>query len=301
MINISILGTSCMVPTKERNHSAIYAEVNGTGMLLDCGEGTQRQMNVANISRSKVRYIFISHWHADHTAGLLGLIQTISAGSKNPELNIYGPVGTKKFMEHLLQASVFENQIDLKVEEFDLPNSEIICKTDKFSVKAINLEHGTPCLGFSLVESDKRKMKVKELTSIGLPQGPQYAQLQKGEAIEFRGHTLTPEEFTTLQKGKKFTYIPDTLFTENAIELAKKSDLLLSEASYADAHEHKAEEYHHMTASQAAHIASASESKRLLITHFSQRYKDVSELVDEAKTIFPETSAAYDFMKISLK
>lgn len=301
MIDITILGTSCMVPTKERNHSAIYAEIKGKGILFDCGEGTQRQMSIADISRTKVRYIFISHWHADHTAGLLGLIQTISAGSENPELNIYGPIGTKKFMEHLLHASVFENKIDLSVEEFNLPKKKTICKTSEFTVEAVNLEHGTPCIGFSLIEANKRKMKVKELEAIGLPQGPQFAQLQKGESVEFRGRTLNPDEFTTVQKGKKFTYIPDTLYTENAVTLANNSDLVLSESSYATEHEEKAEQYHHMTASQAAHIASESESKRLLLTHFSQRYKEVSELVDEAKAIFPKTEAAFDLMKVNLK
>ena len=301
MINITILGTSCMVPTKERNHSAIYAEIKGKGILFDCGEGTQRQMNIADISRTKVRYIFISHWHADHTAGLLGLIQTISASSENPDLNIYGPIGTKAFFEHLLHASVFENQINIVVEEFDLPEMKTICKTEGFSVNAVNLEHGTPCIGFNLIESDKRKMKLKELEAIGLPQGPQFAQLQKGETIEYRGNKITPEEFTTLLKGKKFTYVADTLFTTNAITLAQNSDLVLSESSYANAHEEKAEQYNHMTASQAAHIASSSESKRLLLTHFSQRYKEVSELVDEAKVIFPNTEAAYDLMKIELK
>lgn len=301
MINITILGTSCMVPTKERNHSAIYAEIKGKGILFDCGEGTQRQMNIANISRSKVKYIFISHWHADHTAGLLSLIQTISAGSENPELFIYGPKGTEKFFDHMMKASVFENAINISIKEFDLPNEKTILKTEEFSVKAVNLEHGTPCLGFALIESDKRKMKVKELAAIGLPQGPSYAQLQKGEKIEFRGETLTPDEFTTVQKGKKFTYVADTLFTKNAVTLAKKSDVLLCESSYAKEHEEKAEEYNHMTSTHAAHIASESESKRLLLTHFSQRYKDVSLLVEEAKDIFPETEAAYDFMKISLK
>ena len=123
MVEIVILGTSSMVPTKDRNVQAFHIEFNGEGMLFDCGEGTQRQMNIAGLSRSKVRRIFISHWHGDHVAGIIGLIQTIGNSNYEGTLSIYGPKGTKERMFHMMQTCVFENKIDIAVHEL-IPKDE---------------------------------------------------------------------------------------------------------------------------------------------------------------------------------
>jgi ribonuclease Z len=300
MIDITVLGTSCMVPTKDRNASATYAEIRGVGMLFDCGEGTQRQMNIAGINRLKVRYIFISHWHADHTAGLLGLIQTMG---QKPDgvLDIYGPKGTKEFMDHLMKASIHDTSLIVNVQEFDLNMMTKILSTDNFVVKAINLDHGIPCIGFRLEAIPTVNLKKELLLADGLPEGPLWAQIQKGLVVEHDGKQFEPSDYTLPSTGKIFTYIADTRFTQNSVILGKNADVILSEASYADEHEHKAEEYKHQTASQAAQIASMADAEKLYITHFSQRYKDVTQLVQEAQAIFPETSAAFDFMKIVLK
>ena len=108
MINITILGTSSMVPTKDRNVQSIYLDYNGEGILFDCGEGTQRQMNIAGINRTKVKKILITHWHGDHVSGLIGLIQTLGNSKYASKLEIYGPKGTKRFMNNLLNSCVFE-------------------------------------------------------------------------------------------------------------------------------------------------------------------------------------------------
>lgn len=300
MINGTILGTACMVPTKDRNASAIYLEIKGKGILFDCGEGTQRQMNIAGIQRTKVRYIFISHWHADHTAGILGLIQTIGSSTDDPELDIFGPTGTKNLFRNLMNACVFENKMNIKVHEFNCPTEKKLLKTSEFEVFAINLDHSTHCLGFKLRETDKRKLKLKQVEEIGLPEGPIRAELQKGKTVEFKGKKLNPDDYSTLHKGKIFTYIADTAFTRNAIDLAKDSDIILSEATHIKKHEDRSEQYKHMTSEQAAQIASMSNSKHLILTHFSQRYKTQEELLSEARDIFPNVEIAHDFLKFKI-
>ena len=294
-----MLGTSCMVPTKERNVSGIYIEVNGKGILFDCGEGSQRQMNIAGINRNKVRYIFISHWHADHVSGILGLLQTIQ-NSGAEEIKIFGPLGTKEHFNHLLQCSIWESKLNITVDEFDCESICELFSNDDFSVSAVNLSHGIPTLGFSIKEKDKRRVLIEDLKKEGVPEGPHLADLQEGKDIEYEGKNISFEKYTAMKTGKKFTYIADTVFSENLIALATDSDVLVSEATYSKEHEEKAEKYNHLTSEQAGQIASMSNSKKLLLTHFSQRYKTADEVVEDAKTVFPNTEAAYDLMKIKL-
>lgn len=299
MIDITILGTGSMVPTKERNVTGIYAEIKGVGMLFDCGEGTQRQMNVAGISRTKVQYIFISHWHADHISGLMGLLQTVCNAKESVTIKLFGPKGTKVHMDHLLKASIFDNRLQLEITE--CTKEEQILKTSNFSVYAAPLEHGVPCIGFRLVESDVRKIAMAKLQKNGVSEGPWLADLQAGKDMEYNGKTYAAKEYTSLVTGKVFTYIPDTSFTQSAVELAKSADLAVSEATFTEEHVEKAAQFNHMTARQAAQVASLAQAKKLLIFHFSQRYKTTAAFLEEAQEIFPETEIAHDFMHIKLK
>ena len=300
-MEITLLGTGCMVPTKDRNASGIYIEIEGKGILFDCGEGTQRQMSIAGIPRTKIKYIFISHWHADHTAGLLGLIQTIGSSTEDPNLEIFGPTGTKEMFRNLMNACVFENRMNIKVHEFNCPKEKTIFKNELFSVKSINLNHSVPCIGFKIIEADKRKLKLKKIEELGVPAGPLRAILQKGKDIEYNSKIIKSNEVTNLKKGKIFTYIADTGMTSNAIKLANESDLILSESTFTKQHQEKAESFLHLTSEEAAQIASLSNSERLILTHFSQRYKTYDVHLEEARDIFPNTEIGFDFMKIKLK
>lgn len=283
-----------MQPTKERNHSAVFLEFEGEGILLDCGENTQRQMRIAGISTTAVTRIFITHWHGDHVLGIPGLMQSMAANGYNKSLKIYGPKGTKDRFTHLLKAFVFDNHLDFEIFEV---HSGIACDVEKFYVECAELDHSIMCLGYSFVEKDTRKIKVSFVRSLGIPDGPLLGKLQKGHKIEWKGETIKPEDATFTKKGKKITYITDTGKCKAAVELAKDSDLLISESAYATSLGEKAEEYKHLTASDAAHIAALAGAKKLVLTHFSQRYTNTDELLENAKQIFPDVECAFDFFK----
>jgi ribonuclease Z len=301
MVKFTFLGTSSMVPTKERNVSGICLEYDGEFMLIDCGEGTQRQMNMAGLNRNKVKKIFITHWHADHVAGIMGLIQTIGNKDNDIHLDIYGPKGSQEHFDHLLKASVFDQQLDIVVHEIDV-GEEIkkIHDSKKYEIWAIMLNHSTPTLGYRFVEKDRRKMKLKELEKLGVPPGPLFSKLQRGYDVTCKGKKIKTDDVTTIVHGKKIAFVADTRFCQQAIELATDVDVVVAEATYSGHEEEKAHQFKHMTSQQSAQVASMAGAKKLYLTHFSQRYKSLNELHEEAKNVFPETFIANDLNTVKL-
>lgn len=289
-----------MVPTKERNPVSVFISYKGDGILIDCAEGSQKQMNIAGISRSKVNKILISHWHGDHIAGLIGLLQTIGNKEQRPTIEVYGPVGTKNYFKHLLQSCYFDVRIDLKIKELNPKKVDKFFENDDYELYATALEHSVPCIGYSFVEKSRRNIDVSYLKKHKIKEGPHLEQLKQGKDIVVEGKKIKAKDATYLVPGKKVSYVMDTIYTTNAVKLAKDADLLLCESTYHSGLQDKADEYKHMTATQAAQIASQANVKQLVITHFSQRYKEVSGLLEEAKMIFPNTRDAFDLMKITL-
>lgn len=296
-ITLTILGTTCMVPTKDRNHSASFLRYNRYGLLFDCGEGTQRQLKKADLRLTEITHLFISHWHGDHVLGIPGLLQSLGASEYQNTLHIYGPTGTKIHMEHMFKAFVFDSRINLQVHEI----TEGIClETRHFKIEAYPLEHGIKTLGFRFIESDHRRIDLDFIRKEGIPQGPELGRLQNNESIIHEGKTITPKQATYLVPGRKIGIITDTLLCPNCNTIAKDTDLLISEASFASDLEDKAVENRHLTAQQAAQVASQNNAKKLVLTHFSARYKTCEEIEQDAKTVFPETYCAYDLMKLKL-
>lgn len=296
-MEITFLGTSCMVPTKERNHSSFFLSYKSEGILFDCGEGTQRQLKIAGIKPSKVTKILLSHWHGDHTLGLPGLIQTLGSSEYLKTLEIYGPKGTKKRIKSMFEAFVFDKPFEINIKEV---SSGIFFENTDFKLASKELKHGIETVGFSFLEKDRRRIKTQYIKKIGMPEGPLLGKLQEGKTVKFNDKKITPEEATTIVKGKKISYIADTVLCKNCYELAKDADILVCEASYSSKLEDKAEQYNHLTAKQAALIASQSNVKELILTHFSARYKDTSEIQEDAEDIFPEVRCANDFMKVKI-
>jgi len=289
------LGTGSMVPTAQRNHSAIFLTYKNEGLLFDCGEGTQRQFRIGKIKPTKITKILISHWHGDHVLGLPGLIQTLGANEYSGILEIYGPEGTKQRVKQMLGSFIMEEKVRLKVSDV---GKGIFYEDENFALEAIPLSHSTPCLAYAFIEKDKRKIDLAYLKKYGLKKHPVLKQLQQGRDIEWQGKKIKAEKATLLKRGRKFVYIADTVLCENAIRIAKDADVLVSESTLEGGMEEKAGKIGHMTCCQAAEIAKRANAKKLVLTHFSQRYKSVSELKKQAKKIFPKTEAAKDFMEI---
>ena len=300
-MELVFLGTGSMVPTKERNVTAHLIEYRGEYLLVDCGEGTQRQMNLAGYPRTKIRKILITHWHGDHVAGLIGLIQTMSAVPEPGTCTIYGPVGTKKYLNHMIQCCSFDLRITLDVQEIDTRKGVVeIFSDDHYKIEAAAMDHGIPCLGYSFVEHDTRRMELKACTAAGLKEGPLMGKLQKGESVTVEGKTIHPDDVSYVKKGKKITFILDTQLNPNCIPLAQGADILICESTYKEELKEKSEDHKHLTTKDACQIAANANVEKLIITHFSQRYKTTHEILDDAKNYFENVDAAFDFMKIKL-
>ncbi len=297
-MDITFLGTSSMVPTKKRNHSGIFLEYQGEGILFDCGEGTQRQLRLANIAATKITRICLSHWHGDHVLGLPGLIQSMGGMGYTQTLQIYGVPGSKKYLEYMFKG--FANYTTVKCEVHEVKEG-VIFEDEAFKVECIPLNHSIYCIGFSVVEKDKLRIQMEYLKSQGIPAGKHLKLLQDGQDLSWKGKIIAVKDATYLAKGRKFTYVADTKICENAIKLAQDADVLVTECTHSLEIEEKAEQYMHLTAPQGAQIAKDANAKKLFLTHFSQRYDNVDDLVKQAKEIFPETSAAYDFLTVKIE
>lgn len=299
MISLTFLGTTSMTPTPKRNAVSMLLQLDGKNILIDCGEGTQRQLMIAGVSPQKIDKIFISHWHGDHILGLPGLLQTINSQEKNKPVEIYGPIGTKKFMSLLLKMFVIDrNNLKIIIKELTRKNQTI--NFDLFQVICQKLDHVTPCYAYSFVENPKRKINIQYLKKFDLKTHPLIGDLQKGKDILYKGKKISHKKATYIKKGKKITFILDTKFTKDAVKISKDSDILVCESTFLSDLNKKAFQYKHLTAKQAAIIAKNSNSKKLILTHFSQRYKDLNKIQKEAKNIFENTICAYDFLKINL-
>ncbi|MBI4441606.1 ribonuclease Z [Candidatus Woesearchaeota archaeon] len=299
-MQLIVLGTGGMVPTKERNVSAIFLQFKEQGMLFDCGEGTQRQMNIASLKRTSVTKVFLTHWHGDHVSGLIGLLQTLGNEQDAPRLEIYGPPGTEMRMKNLLNTCCFDLSVELIIKELTGKKIAPALDAEEFTIEYGLLDHKVACIGYAFIEKDKRKINMDYLRKQGVPEGPHLRKLQDGKSITWKGKEIDVEKATSIQKGRKWAYVTDTAPCTNAVLLAQDADVLVCEATYAEALKEKAEEYKHMTAKDAALIAQQANVKKLVLTHFSQRYKTTEEIEQDARTYFPNVICAYDFMKITL-
>jgi len=295
-MEVTFLGTGSMVPTVERNATGIFVRHKNEGFLIDCGEGTQKQFRHANISPAKVTKILITHWHGDHVFGLPGLLTTLAKFAPGKKLELYGPAGSKRYLGILLSSYVPFNENNIKVIE--VKDDGTIFENDDFMIKAFNLEHTSKCLGYSIIEKDKRNIDMEYLKKFGLKQHPVLKSLQEGKDITWNTKKILARNATVIKKGKTISIVLDTRQCKNILKNVKNSDLLICEATLGEEFREKASKYMHLTAIQAAKIAKEACVKKLALTHFSQRYKETSSLLKEAKTIFKNTIAAEDLMKI---
>lgn len=290
-IKITFLGTADQIPSANRNHTAMLLIYKGENILIDCGEGTQRQFRKAKLNPCKLTRILITHWHGDHVLGIPGLLQTLALSGYNKTLFIYGPKNTKAHLRDILK--VFGFKRDYKIEVKEVKGKFL--ETNDFYFEAKSMKHGIPCNAYCFVKKDKLRIDKAKLKKSKLPFGPLLQKIKDGKNIVYKGKKYLAKNLTFTQKGKKISIVMDTLNNKNIAKFVKNSDLLICEASFSDEIKDQAKKHMHMTAKQAGEIARKSKSKRLILTHISQRYeKEPQKILNEAKKIFKNSVLAKD-------
>lgn len=300
---VTILGSSSAVPTSKRNLTAHVLNVHERFFLIDCGEGTQIQLRRNKIRFGKINHIFISHLHGDHIFGLFGLISTFNLLNRNQNLHIYAHAE----LENILNRHIdyFERNLSFKIiyHHINPKKHETIYEDSKLSVETIPLKHRVPCCGFLFKEKPHlRNIKKDFLEKTDVP----IIQLQKikeGEDFISDSGDVIPNEEITIPafKQRSYAYCTDTAYSEKIIPIIKDVDLLFHEATYANNLKKQAKETFHSTAEQAAIIAKKANAGKLLIGHFSARYKDLSQLIMEAEAVFKQTQVAEDGEKYTIQ
>jgi ribonuclease Z len=289
MFEITFLGTSASIPSRERNLSSIAVKREGDLLLFDCAEGTQRQMMKFGLSIMKIKAIFISHLHLDHVLGLPGLLETMKLSGRTPEqkLLIFGPNGTESFMREFpfVQFMQLRDGFEYKFQDF--------------TFKAMQNPHATESYAFLLQENARRKFNEAKAKGLGL-RGPMFTQIQKLGELEISGKKVKLSQVSREVKGKKICYSGDCPYFEPLAQFASKADLLVHESTFDEKMEAEARERKHSTCTDAARMAAAAKARKLVLTHISSRYADAKLLAEQARAIFPKVKIAKDGMKIKI-
>ena len=279
------LGTSSQVPTRYRNHNGYLLRWDEHGLLFDPGEGTQRQMIYAEVTVTQVTKILITHFHGDHCLGLAGISQRISLDRVPHEIEVYFPRSGRKYYDRLRTASIYHDCSIIRPCPIEGPG--VIHENDKWTLSCQRLDHAVETFGYRLEERDGRTMLPEKLAEAGV-RGPAIKRLIHDGQIEVEGRVVHLDEVSVHKKGQSFAFIMDTRMCEGAFELAKGVDLLVCESTYLSSEEREARSHGHLTARQAATIASEAGARRLVLTHFSQLYGSTRPFVDEAREAWPE-------------
>lgn len=304
-MDLWFLGTGAGRPTKERNVTSIalkLPEPSGELWLFDAGEGTQHRLLHTPLKLSKLTTVFITHLHGDHTFGLPGLLSSRSYFETEEPLRLFGPPGIREMIASALELSGSRLEYELIMEEIA---EGIVYKNDHFTVEAAKLDHRIDSYGYRITEHERPgKLDSAKLRELGVPNGPLYGQLKGGRDVTLEdGRRICAADVVGPPiKGRILTILGDTRPCANAVELAEDADVLVHEATFAAGQEEKAFDYGHSTTVQAAEAANRARAKKLIMTHFSSRFRleDMPELEREAQGVFPESTAAYDLYQYSV-
>lgn len=300
-MKISFLGTGGSMPTKERGVTSIAVRRKDELLLFDCGEGTQRQMTKTDISPMKINAIFLTHFHGDHILGLPGLVQTMSLMNRERKLEIFGPAGTSEKISRLLDIPVFTQRFEILTRDLG-PGQKV--ERDGYEIRTARSKHSTRGLAYSLEEDERPgKFHPERAKELGIEPGPKYSTLQEGHSVKnSRDEEIKPEDVMGPPRpGRKIVYTGDTRPSRKIVELSRGADVLIHDATFGEDLKEEAETGGHSTAKEAAEIARKSEVEKLVLTHPSPRYSDISELQEEAREIFPNSLMAEDFMELEVE
>lgn len=290
---LHVLGSASQAPTRHRNHNGYLLTWYETGLLFDPGEGLQRQMVIKEISASKVNHVFISHFHGDHCLGLPGLIMRLGLQDYAAPLHLYYPASGRKYLDALIGCCSYVPRVELVFHP--ISGSGPLLETDTYAVEARPLQHGIDTVGFILQERPKWRLDPEKLRAAGLLNSPLNRELLDQGSVAVDGRTVRREEVGKIERGFKFAYLMDTRLFDGCEPFARDTDVLLAESTYLEADRELAREHFHLSTVDAAGLARDCATRKLVLTHFSQKERDTSAFEDEARKLFEPTVAARDF------
>ncbi len=301
--SVTILGSNSALPTSERYPTAQVLNASERFFLIDCGEGTQMQLRKYKVNFMRINHIFISHLHGDHCFGLIGLISTLGLLGRTSDLYIFSVAGLEEILRPQMDFFCRDLPYQIKFVVLDSTKSEVIYSDKTIEVESIPLVHRVPTCGF-LFREKAGDLKLKKSFVFQFNPGiKEMLAIKKGADYETEDGRIIPnKEITeTPVKARSYAFCSDTKYVpENTAQL-KNVDVLYHEATFTQDKEHLAEKTCHSTAQQAALIAKKSDVKELFIGHFSSRYKSLTPLIEEACTVFENTSLAIEGTVIEIK
>jgi ribonuclease Z len=292
-----VLGTASQAPTRYRNHNGYLLRWDGEGILFDPGEGTQRQFTLARVSPASITRVCISHFHGDHCLGMPGVIMRLALDHGQLPIPIHYPASGEQYFRRLRYASAGQEHVDVEARPVAKPG--IVHVDVKFSLRCARLEHRIDTFGWRLEEPDGRRMLPERLAAFGIA-GADIGRLQHAGRLELDGRTVTVEEVSEHRPGQSFAFVMDTAWCDAALELAAGADLVVCEATFLSTEKHLAAKYGHLTAREAGRLAAQAGARRLVLSHFSQRYPDVQVLGDEAGEEFGDVVLAEELQHIAV-
>jgi ribonuclease Z len=294
-----VLGTASQVPTRQRNQNGYILRWDGNGLLFDPGEGTQRQMLFAGVSPTEVTHICLTHFHGDHCLGVPGVIQRMSLERTMHVVEACFPADCRELFGQLRHAALFHDTANIR--ELPVDGFDTATEARGFRLETRKLSHTVPTVGYRLIEPDSRRMLPAKLASYGVA-GSAIGRLQREGSLIVGSRCVTLDQVSEPRRGQRFAFVMDTRICDAAFDLADGADMLVCESTFANKDASLAQDYGHLTATQAGQIAAESRARLLVLTHFSQRYAhpdDEQRLADEAAAAFGgELVLAYDLVRI---
>ncbi|MCT4612858.1 MAG: ribonuclease Z [Clostridia bacterium] len=300
MLDVCLLGTGGMMPLPNRWLTSCLLRYKGSMILIDCGEGTQIPYKAKGWGFKNLDIICFTHYHADHIAGLPGMLLTLGNSERTEPITLIGPKGLKDTVEAL---RVIARELPFEIEYIEFSNEEEVrIEFDEFDIRALKVDHRIDCYGYSVEYKRDRKFDIQKAEKLNIPRNL-YSSLQKEEIVEFEGKTYTPDMVLgDTRKGFKVSYITDTRPTKAMEKFVEKSDLFIAEGMYFEEEKYdRAKKTKHMMMSEAAKLAQISEVKELWLTHFSPAVAKPIVHRDDVRRIFRNTYMGKDGIEKTFK
>ena len=294
--SVTILGNNSALPAHDRHPTSQVVNLHNELLLIDCGEGTQMQMQRYKIKRSRIKHIFISHMHGDHYFGLPGLITSYQLNQRKDSLHIYAPAPLKNIIQQILDSSNSVLNFEVIWHDLHFEKTEMILETESFTVHSFPVYHRIPTSGFLITEKPGlRKIRSEKIEEFQIPNESILAIKQGKDFVLDNGKVVSNNELTVEASAiRKYAFCADTIFDERICNSIEFADLIYHESTFMADSAERAMQTYHCTATQAATIALKANGKKLLLGHFSAKYANLNPLLAEAKTVFKNSELAIE-------